>query len=62
MKTNLKGNHRIVFYETSVHKYFAKFIGKHLCKAAFLIEFPEVCNFIKQKTGIGVFLWILQKF
>ena len=56
MKTNLKGNHRIVFYETSVHKYFAKFIGKHLCKAAFLIEFPEVCNFIKQKTGIGVFL------
>ena len=24
-----------VFNKKSVHKYFAKFIGKHLCKASF---------------------------
>ena len=40
-----------IFYKIGVLKNFVKFIGKHLCRGAFLTNWRIMaCNFIKRET------------
>ena len=46
-----------------VSENFAKFAGIYLCQGLFSIKFQvKTCNFIRKKSGTGIFLWILRDF
>ena len=57
MVTLLKSTRPEVFYKKGDLKYFAKFIGKHLCRSLFLHKVSDLrpVNFIKPETPIQLF-------
>ena len=54
-----------VFWKNGVLKNFAKFTRKHLCQSLFFNKVAglQACKFtLKNDSGTGLFLWILQNF
>ena len=51
-----RSSHWRCFVRKGVLRNFARFTGKHLCQSLYFNKFAEVCNFMKMKTGTGVFL------